>query len=203
MVLGVLGLAGAPIKSNAAMVEVAPNVYDIGLRNLSPVTARQNCEQWCWAASIETIFSVWGYEIPQEALVEFLFGAQHCRPATNRQMLHAVGQTFQDRQGRRFAGRYFVAKDDFKGADDISWWQVIVAELARDRPLLAAYRHSTNSGHAVLITHARIRFNLHGKNDVLGITVRDPWPASDNRRMLSLKEAQNIAFVAAVSAKDL
>ena len=38
--------------------------------------AQQACDQWCWAACIETAFSFAGYEVSQPAIVEKLFWAK-------------------------------------------------------------------------------------------------------------------------------
>lgn len=188
---------------------VAPGVFDIGIPHQAPVYARQRCQQWCWAAAIETIFGVAGYQIGQEQLVASMFGLQPnglppCRPATDGQMAAALERRFIDARGRRFEARRHVAQWNGDGPSTHAW-QVIITELTHRRPLLMAYRNSPTSGHAVVCTHVRVRFvdPRVGLHQILGVTVRDPWPDSDLTRPLTLQEARRIGFVAAVTTRPV
>jgi hypothetical protein len=181
------------------MISRAPGLYDLGLINLPAVTARQNCEQWCWAASLETIFNVWGVPAVQEDFVRLAFRALVCRPASDDLMLSCIDNRFENaKTGQTSTGKHFVARGQ-RLADDGYWWHVVVTELSNGRPLLAAYRTGVNSGHAVVITHIRVQYFGDGTADIQSITVRDPWPASPNRRSLTLEEAKQLRFIAAVS----
>lgn len=189
--------------------EIAPGIFDIGFPHLAPVSARQRCEQWCWAASIETILGVAGYQVPQEQLVASMFGVgpdgvPSCRPATDSEMAAAIQRRHVDRRGRRFEARRYVAQTDGDGPSTHAW-QVIISELTFRRPLLVAYRNSPTSGHAVVCTHVRVRFvdPRVGQHQILAVTIRDPWPASDMRRPMTVQEARRIGFVAAVTARPV
>lgn len=183
-----------------------PGTYDVGLPQLPAITARQECPQWCWAASIQTIFGAWGYDVRQEALARFIFGnAQngglYCSPASDEQILNAVSQTFQYEDCRSFKGSYFVMKGRGTHPQDEFWWSGMLVEFWNRRPLLAAYQTSSTTGHAVVLTHMRFRVNPDGSRDALAITARDPWPDSPNRRFLTLQEVTNMGFVAAAFVK--
>ena len=60
---------------------------EVGLEIGPVVTALQECQNWCWAACIETIFALRGYRVPQQAIVEKVYGSPDaCRTATSAQM---------------------------------------------------------------------------------------------------------------------
>ena len=118
-------------------------------------------------------------------------------------MLRALSSTFDDATGRRFKGNYFVAKDDSTHPFNYFWWDAIYAELSSGRPLLAAYRTGPTTGHAVVVTHIRVRRYPDRRPDLLQMTVRDPWPQNPNRRQLELSEILALRFIAAVSVKRI
>ncbi|HEX7856717.1 MAG TPA: papain-like cysteine protease family protein [Sphingobium sp.] len=205
---GVLGLGGL---ARAEVIQVAPDVHDIGVVGLPLVTARQNCEQWCWAASIETIYKHWGFNAPQEAFVKAYVGTNYagdliCAPASYDMMVRAVNSTLQDEGGNQFAGKSFVAMDENTDTRyNPAWWSILQAELSAGRPLLAAYKTGATTGHAVVLTHVRVRNygNPYLPAQLLGMTARDPWPYSPNKRFLSLSEVVNLKFIACVVVKSV
>lgn len=185
----------------------AQQIVDIGLPYLGIQTPRQNCPQWCWAASLQTIFGALGYSISQEYIVRRVMrsvnGELPCRGASDQEMLSAIDNRYADPNGKTFDGRYFLAKSRATHPLNYAWWDIAKIELAAGRPLLAAYNTGRFTGHAVVITHVRIATSPGLPDELITMTVRDPWPGSPNRRSLTLSELKELAFVVAVSAKRL
>lgn len=73
-----------------------------GIEIGSVATVRQRCVEWCWAACIQTIFSVHGRDLTQEQAVERLFGGRVCRPATPSQIIGVINGEWRDQRGSRF-----------------------------------------------------------------------------------------------------
>lgn len=199
---------GWPRSSTAEVRPAGGGMVDIGLFDLVPVTARQNCEQWCWAASIETIFTRAGYRVPQEVLVERMFGRDEagrliCRGAQDAEMIAAIGQRYRADGGRLFEGHYYWALSPDTLPTNKAWWNVIEHELRAGRPLLAAYNNGPNSAHAVVVTGIRAILASPEDRRLIAMIVRDPWPANPSPRMLSLEEVLDLRFIAAVSIRDV
>lgn len=180
-------------------------VRDYGLDYLGLQTPAQQCDQWCWAASISTIFGAIGHPVPQREIVRRIFspsnGTLPCRGASDDQMLRAISQNYQDDFGQIFRGAYYQAKSRSDHPMNYHWWDVVKVELMNQRPLLAAYNTGPFIGHAVVITHVRIVQRYGFRDELLQITIRDPWPDSPNHRVLRLHELSELSFVAAVSAR--
>lgn len=205
MVGGALALGAIPAflsrPAVAAQTEIAPGVFDIGLRNIPLNLARQDCESWCWSACLEAIFRLWGHHKPQRRFVRDLFGDERCSTATDSEILRVIRRRHVDLAGRRFDGAAFVAKDRGTNPYNMAFWDIMKIELMRGQPLLGGYTHRTG-GHAVVITHARYRRNPYGGPDqLLALTVRDPWRGSPERRQLSYQELRNLDLVVAVSVR--
>jgi hypothetical protein len=65
-------------------------------------TTRQRCDQWCWAACIETVFSSHGYKVNQEEVVKKVFDSEVCSPASAAQVIAAVGGVWSNKAGSSF-----------------------------------------------------------------------------------------------------
>src|SRR5579859_997156 len=62
-----------------------------------PTIVRQECSQWCWAASIAMIFDSQGHPIDQKKIVERTFGGLACAPAgSNLTMARALSTNWVD-----------------------------------------------------------------------------------------------------------
>lgn len=159
-------------------------------------TAQQECAQWCWAACIQAAFDLAGYEVPQEAIVEKLFGSRFvCQPAIGPQIAGAITGRWTDRRGRRFRARAYVLADLMFGIVNPSALSQASRFLADDVPLI-----NGALGHATLMTSMTWVEDNFGQYQLQEIIVRDPWPGSPNRRHLSAKEYYGSMFLAAVVA---
>lgn len=202
---GLIGAAVTPLIGTGTAQ--GQQIVDLGLPYLGLSTPRQNCPQWCWAASIQTIFGAHGYSIAQEYIVDRVMrpvnGNLPCRGATDEEMLRAINLRYADPRGRAFDGRYHLAKDRSTNPYNHHWWDVVKVELSSRRPLLAAYKTGPTTGHAVVITHVRIARSPGRQDQLIAMTVRDPWPGSPNRRSLTFEQLREIGFVAAVAVRPL
>ncbi|SFM76091.1 papain-like cysteine protease family protein [Marinobacter zhejiangensis] len=191
---GAVGVAMAPAAFAAGECSaplVYPNGYAIrnctvGIRSdvLRFVAARQKSSQWCWAACIQMMFRVYGYNLPQELLVEQTWGRLVDMPGYPDQILRALNRTYVDLSGRRF-----TAVGDAVTANV----NTAINDLSGNSPLIVGAL-----GHATVLTALSYTESNAGERQVTQATVRDPWPMSPSRRVLSPQEWYNINFAARI-----
>lgn len=198
LLAGGAALAGLAPRDAAAEYVCSP-FYANGLRvceagvRIQGITARQACETWCWAACIETIFALHGYEMPQERIVEALFGQLVCAPATGLQIAWTIEGRWQDARGRQFYARPRVLLDAYAGTWSPNLLGQVVGELKAGNPLI-----NGALGHATNITACSYVEDGWGRFELQEVILRDPWPGTPNRRRLTAQEAYGTQFVAAV-----
>ena len=198
-VLTSLGAAAA--LAGLSRAELACEAYDAewqvcqaGLRFSPEVrTAQQECEYWCWAACIEAIFALGCYSVSQAAIVERVYAEPVGAPAEGQTIASAASGSWRDARGRAFQAGTETLIDA-----NIGLWRpdaaaVAGAELTAGRPLIVG-----TVGHAVLLTAVNYAHDNRGNLQILEMVVRDPWPTSPNRRVLSQMETQQMYFLAAV-----
>ncbi len=173
--------------------DMAGNVMcEVGIpsEKMEPVTSQQRMSQWCWAASIAMIFGFHGHPVAQERIVESVWGRLVDLPAMNGNMMsESLVRPWVDDRGRSFRARIrvFDVAAGLYGVDT----PTVIAELRAERPLLVG-----TAGHAVVMTAMRYLLTPWGEVQVLGATVRDPWPGR-GRRDLEWHEMQP-QYIAAV-----
>ncbi len=198
------GLAAALVLPRAARADIVcePRGYDhevcqAGLKFAPEMrTAEQQCQFWCWAACIETIFAIAGHEVPQQEIVARVYGGPVCAAANGPTIANAVSGGWRDRSGRRFSANCEVVIDTHFGIWRNDAHLVAAAELEANRPLILGAL-----GHAVLLTAMTFGRDRYGNTQVGEMVIRDPWPTNPNRRTLSMHEAQQISFLARVSVR--
>lgn len=195
------GLAAAVLLPNSGRAEIAcqpwgpgQEVCEAGLK-FSPDmrTAEQQCQFWCWAACIETIFAIQGFTVPQTEIVARVYGQPVCAAADGPTIASAVSGTWQDSAGSNFTADCGVAIDTQYGIWRPDAHLVAAAELEAGRPLILGAL-----GHAMLLTAMTFGRDAYGNTQVGEMVIRDPWPTNPNRRTLSMQEAQQISFLATV-----
>jgi len=150
---------------------------------LEPITSQQAMSQWCWAASISMIFGYHGHALPQEGIVQSVFGQLVDLPAMNGLvMTGSLARRWTDTRGRPFQAKVRVF-DVHAGQFEVDT-QTIISELRDERPLLVG-----TVGHAMVMTAMRYTRSPWGQVQVVGATVRDPWPGR-GRRDLEWHEMQ-------------
>jgi hypothetical protein len=163
----------------------------VGVR-IQLATAQQKLPHWCWAACIEAIFAFHGHIVPQEEIVEKVFGDQSDQAAFGPQIVEVVDGSWDDRQGNSFEASATVLWDSQFGFGRPDAVVQAARELENDRPLIVgAFGHCYRyDGHDLF--YECISAQLEE------LVVRDPWPGNPNRRTLSLQEALGTQFLAQI-----
>lgn len=164
-----------------------------GVRIGNVITAQQGCPNWCWAACVQTIFGVNGYDVYQEEIVARLYPNLACSTATGIEIANATAGRWIDRRGYRFRARVTPLLDLSMGLANSNAAAQVASELASDRPVI-----NGAMGHATVLTAMTYLRDQFGRGMPQQITVRDPWPGNRNRRTLSPQEARGTFFIAAV-----
>lgn len=168
-------------------------ICDVGIPSYEIYEAEQDCENWCWAACLQTILDIHGYYVPQTDIVRRVYSDEGCYTATGFQIAtHLSGPWGSGSDGFRVKVQPVI---------DLSanFWTphasaIVAQELARGYPLI-----NGALGHATVITGMKYARNQFGQGQPLEITVRDPWPKpGSNRRTLTPNEAFGTFFIASV-----
>jgi hypothetical protein len=106
-----------------------------------PQLIRQQCAEWCWAASASMIFEMNGHPTDQKVIVSSVFGAPKCVPAGKSSVIGSVlSASWKDDNGDDFQSTVTAAYDAANNINLISN-AFILNELANNRPLLYANTH--------------------------------------------------------------
>lgn len=183
-------MADMPTALHAAET-CTPLFCDVGIPNIS-VTPPQQCQQWCWAASIQAIFGLHGHHVNQQVIVQKLFGGLVCAPATNVQMFAAINGQWIDSNGQHFFAQTDVLYDPQFGISRPNTLSIMINELRAGNPMI-----NGAVGHATVLTAIRYANTPMGPK-VISATVRDPWPLNPNKRLLTPHEMMGASFIARV-----
>jgi hypothetical protein len=151
-----------------------------------PTIIRQDCPDWCWAASTAMIFASNGRALPnQEIIIERVFQAQPltqtCTTASPNTITKLLNDNWLDAAGRGFKSRILAGYDIYSGQTNINN-NIIVNELSNNRPLLYCNKH-----HAMVIVAMEYFDTPMGPNPQ-NVWVMDPWPTSPPFHPLSPQE---------------
>jgi hypothetical protein len=143
----------------------------------------QDLSNWCWAACIEMVFRYYGFQVPQERIVQDAWGGIVNRPGTPQQILASLNRRWIDEGGQRF-----------QVAGDVYSANIVTAaqDLAQDMPLIIG-----TMGHAMVLTSLRYQRDQFGNGNVTLAIVRDPYPGR-GRRPLSPQEWYGTTFLARI-----
>jgi len=158
------------------------------------VTARQECDQWCWAACIEAAFKLHRFSISQEEIVRKVYGPDiPCLPSIGPNIARAVEGYWEDRNGNEFYATIRTHTDIEFGVHDPFALQNASRYLANNVPVIIGAL-----GHATLLTGMSWIEDNFGRQQLTEMVVRDPWPHRQNRRRLSAQELYGATYLAAV-----
>lgn len=156
-----------------------------GIMSFSFQQAFQEQDEWCWAACISMVFSYYGHPVSQRRIVRETWGDIVDMPGQPDQILSDLNKSWTDN-----LGRHFTSQGDSFSANGYN----AVRDLQANQPLIIGAL-----GHATVLTALTADSNLqNGAWQVVEAVVRDPWPTSGGRRVLSPQEWFNINFVARV-----
>jgi hypothetical protein len=169
----------------------------VGFDNIPLRTARQKCDQWCWAACIEAAFRLKdsNYKVSQERIVKKLFGSPDvCSPAIGPQIAEAIEGYWESDDGDdEFYATSSVHLDVQFGIMDPFALQNASRYLAQDIPIIVGAL-----GHATLLTSMSWLEDSFGQYRPTEMIVRDPWRGNPNRRQLTSSEFFGTTYMAAV-----
>lgn len=169
-----MGAAMSP-AAHAAQMVIGPATY-LGVPSRAwvarPAIVRQQCPEWCWAASASMIFAALGHPVDQKTIVSRVFGGLACAPAGQTlTMAKVLSAAWVDDSGQQFQSSVTAAYDPMNGVLAINN-AIIANELQQDRPLLYANTH-----HAMVVAEVDYLATPMGPN-VQAVGVLDPWPYS-------------------------
>ena len=147
----------------------------------------QHLSQWCWAASIETVFRYYGFNVPQKTIVQQTWGQIVNLPAQPNVILANLNRSWQDSNGR-----YFSVSGETYSANPITAAQ----DLSQNMPLIIG-----TLGHAMVLTSLQYTRDQWGNGWVTSAVVRDPWPGR-GRRILSAQEWYSTSFLARIRIEE-
>lgn len=193
----------------AAVASFAPrqarasfNVFPNGAKQVfvsRPTVVKQQCPEWCWAASIAMIFGMWGHSVDQKTIVSQAFGNLPCAPApSGLAIAQNLSRPWIDQGGAPFNSQISAAYDFTAGVNFISN-AFIVNELMNDRPIIYANKH-----HAMVLVMMEYYDTPNGPVPI-STGVLDPWPGSPDYHPLSPAEMTvanlggEMTFLAAVN----
>jgi hypothetical protein len=151
-----------------------------------PDVIKQQCAEWCWAASASMIFSALGHPVDQKRIVERVFSGLVCRSSGSPGTIARVlSSPWIDDSGQPFHPNVVAAYDPIDGIDAISNG-FMANELDNERPILYCNKH-----------HAMVVVDFDYTSGPAGIVpqaagVLDPWPFSPDYHPLSLPEMTGI-----------
>lgn len=150
-------------------------------------STRQEKTNWCWAACISNIFEWYERPVSQERVVEKIFGGDLDRPANGPQIYSAISGFWEDDEGDRFqavANPLIDLQFNFNNPQTAA---IVSRELLDDHPLIVG-----SGSHAMVVTALTWIQDGYGRQQIIDLTVRDPWPDSPLRRSLSAQEFYGI-----------
>ena len=155
-----------------AIQQVGPNYYVAGLRSseFSAFAAKQNCMNWCWAASIQSVLNFHGLYVSQFDIVTRIYGRPVCLTADGVMIMNALKGWAPDFRGRwsQIYSQYGVYND----AD-------IVDNLSRKWPIIVGVQNQ-GGGHVYVMTAVYYSLNRFNSPVIDKVMLRDPWPGSQS-----------------------
>lgn len=182
-------LAGPAARAELRCTPFYPNgLQECQVGLVSTVAAhraeRQLATQWCWAASISMVFAYHDRAISQQRIVQEAYGQLVDMPAQPQLIFAALNRPWRDDNGVPFR-----VQGDVRSANPMTAAQ----DLAVNQPLIIGTSH-----HAMVLTALTYFRDAQGGGQVTAATVRDPWPESPSRRILTAQEWADVHLLVRV-----
>jgi hypothetical protein len=169
---GAAALLGTQIGCTGSSLGPTPQTAQVNMVQLAQAVTRQQCEQWCWAASISMMFNFYRHPLSQVEIVAATYGGVVCLPSGSTTTIgRDLSRTWIDDRGVRFTSQVVAAYDYFNGLNSLSN-QSIISALNANNPLLYCNTH-----HAMVVYSVNYTNTPSGPN-VSDVGVIDPWPLS-------------------------
>lgn len=185
--------------STVGYIETCNLVLDAKDISVTAKTAPNPQQQanWCWLASIEMAFRYHGYAVPQQKLLEELWGSIEDMPGKPAQIIGATNRVYVDDNAKRFRA---------ESAESETWYTA-AGSLAQNIPVLVGYNQPGGTGHMTMVVGIQVQALYNNANQVIDMQISDvllwdPWPGVGLRPMTQT-EFDNTSTLVAVKATSL
>lgn len=200
-------IASSSGQSKSTLVESKPSQNSVSLRYITsisvPEPVPQGCENWCWAACLESLFLYSGYKVSQTRIVKHLsHGRAECRTATPAGIYLAGQNDWVDDHNKVFISRSAIWYDKQFGGAFGNFHASIVKQLLDGKPLIIGA-----IGHATVLHKIDWVVNKTYDNNglivgeaykILRARVMDPYLKIDANRLLTDNELRNTSYIGGV-----
>ena len=180
-----LGTSGAIASSAAKAAGGCSAITPLGplcrVYIQAPQIIRQDCQEWCWAASAAMIFAMNDHTIDQLKIVNAVFGQPACLPSPNIVMAQVLSANWKDDNGDDFQVTLRAAYDFGAGVNAITD-AFIVDQIKNNKPLLYGNGH-----HAMVLSQVDFVDTSNGPL-IRSAGVFDPWPYNPGFHLLTPPE---------------
>lgn len=168
-----LGAAGLAMSSGSclAVSVAAPPEVPHRANVAYPELVRQECPQWCWAASISMIFASLGHPTDQKRIVAGTDRVLACMAQQPGIITSVLNRGWIDDSGIPF-WPYVDASYDQVNMEITITNAFIIGALLQNRPLLYANGH-----HCMVLAAVDYIETLAGPS-IINANVLDPWPGA-------------------------
>ena len=138
--------------------------------------ARQNSQNWCWAACIQMVLQYQGLKVDQCEIVKKGLGMNSCidSPADCYTIKQGV-------EGWYIKGKRIVAETSISKYADHSY--DLVDQLAFKYPVIIGLNLPNQVvGHAYVLTAVFFQYDSWGNKIPYKVVLRDPWPHNTSRQ---------------------
>lgn len=159
-----------------AIKQLGQNYFVAGslTEDINRIAAKQECQNWCWAASIEMVLKYHGLFVNQEQIVQKVYGLPlPCRTGNAQHIMNALSGWAPDSRGRfsQIYSQYGV----YNGSD-------VVDQLSRRWPIIVGLR---GEGHAYVLTAIYYSVDQFNNPIIDKVVLRDPWPTNPSRKEMN------------------
>lgn len=144
--------------------------------------ARQQSQNWCWAACVQMVLKNQGLYVDQCDIVRQAFGQNSCtdKPADCYTIRNAAGGwNISGKRVRAWVNNSFSASQ-------------LIHDLAFKYPLIVGLdMPGQNIGHAYVLTAIFFRYNNRDEKIPYKVVLRDPWPSNQSRVELKWSDFHN------------
>ncbi|MEO2020978.1 MAG: papain-like cysteine protease family protein [Pirellulaceae bacterium] len=148
--------------------------------------AKQEKQNWCWAACIQMVYSTQGINVSQDDIVKATLGVVIDVPAGPQHFMDALKGWKPSQSGRKSLEASF-----YEGPPQLS---TLTLSLKSKVPVILGLTYpDQNVGHGVVITAVYLEPGIAGK-ELTGVIVRDPaavFSATKGKRRLEPAEFKN------------
>jgi hypothetical protein len=147
---------------NAGYFVAGPTSFDMEL-----FSAEKECQNWTWAACIQTVLNFYGLKIKQEQIIQKVYKGLPCIAPNAIQIINAISGWNADPTGK-FSTIF---------SQRLSWNPpVLVDNLSNKNPLIVSLRNPDGKITAYVMSAIYFTKDSSGKPIVDKVVLQDVWP---------------------------